>query len=168
MSKLALFVACGLLYAGASSAGQSQGAPATRPGAAETARRESTAPTPPSGYGYATDGRRDPFLSLIVTGNADSVVAAAAVTRRPTGIAGLMVNEIVVRGIVQTQGQWVAVVGSPDGKTHSVRPGDQLMDGTVSSVTPQALIVMQDVNDSMSLEKRREVRKYLRGGEEVK
>ncbi len=125
-------------------------------------------PTPPADYAYTTDGRRDPFVSLVQTGSSGTPQAAAALAKRPPGVAGLLISEIVVRGLVESQGQWVAIVGSPDGKTHSVRPGDRLMDGTVRSVTAQALVMMQEVNDPMSLEKQREVRKYLRGGEEVK
>jgi hypothetical protein len=57
--------------------------------------------------------------------------------------------------------------GAPDGKTYTVRAGDRLMDGSVRSITPQVLILMQEVKDPLSVDKQREVRKYLRGGEEV-
>lgn len=152
------------------------GAQAATPAAATPAAKdpqkpaapEQTGPTPPSNYAYTLDGRRDPFISLIKTGNTDAPEITALMTRRPAGVAGLMTDELVVRGIVLSQGQWVAMVGSPDGKTHSVRPGDQLMDGEVRAVTPQMLVVMQVVNDPLSSDKRREIRKYLRGAEEGK
>jgi Tfp pilus assembly protein PilP len=163
MSTHPHLIACMLIGVSGSAAGQSPSSTSAAPPAA--APRATLAPTPPQDYGYSTDGRRDPFISLVDSGNSDLAKTAAANTKRPPGVAGLMVEEIVVRGIVQSQEQWVAMVGSPDGKTHLVRPGDGLMDGMVSAITPQAVILMQDVNDPMSLEKRREVRKYLRGGE---
>jgi hypothetical protein len=82
---------------------------------------------------------------------------------RPEGLPGLLVDEVVVRGIVQTPRGFVAMVGAPTGKTYSVRAGDRLMDGNVRAITAQAVVLLQDVNDPLSLEKQREVRKYLRG-----
>ena len=35
-------------------------------------------------------------------------------------------------------------------------------------MTAQAVVILQEVNDPLSLAKQREVRKLLRGGEEVK
>ena len=49
------------------------------------------------------------------------------------------------------------------GTVLAVRPGDRLMDGSVSTITAQAVVLMQEVNDPLSLEKQREVRKFLRG-----
>lgn len=163
MSTQPLLVACMLIGVSGSAAGQSPSSTPTAPPAATPP--VTRGPTPPQDYGYSTDGRRDPFISLVDSDNGDPARTAAANTKRPAGVAGLMVEEIVVRGIVQSQAQWMAMVGSPDGKTHSVRPGDRLMDGMVSAITPEAVIVMQDINDPMSRERRREVRKYLRGGE---
>jgi hypothetical protein len=54
------------------------------------------------------------------------------------------------------------MIGSTSGKTYSIRPGDRLMDGTVRAITAQAVVLMQQVNDPLSLDKQREVRKYLR------
>ncbi len=79
-----------------------------------------------------------------------------------------MTSEITVRGIVQTRGTWVAMVAGIDGKVYSIRAGDKLADGVVREVTAQAVVILQEVNDPLSLAKQREVRKLLRGGEEVK
>jgi hypothetical protein len=79
-----------------------------------------------------------------------------------------MTGEITVRGLVLTRGTWVAMVAGPDGKIFTVRSGDRLADGVVRAVTPQFVVILQEVNDPLSLEKQREVRKFLRGGEEAK
>jgi Tfp pilus assembly protein PilP len=124
-------------------------------------------PSPPVNYVYAPEARRDPFTNLVNRG-ADPRGTAGQTAKRPEGLAGLQTNEISVRGIVQAKGVWIAMVAAPDGKVYTVRAGDRLLDGVVRTVTAQAVVILQEVNDPLSLEKQREVRKFLRGGEEVK
>lgn len=124
-------------------------------------------PVPPPNFEYTSSGRRDPFVSLINRG-ADPRGTDKQPVKRAEGIPGLLTNEITVRGIVLTRGQYVAMVAGIDGKVYSVRAGDKLADGVVRQVTAQAVVILQEVNDPLSLEKQREVRKLLRGGEEVK
>ena len=134
-------------------------------GAQPTAKKD--LPAPPPNFEYAAGGRRDPFLSLVKRG-ADSGSTASQPVKRAEGVPGLMVSELTVRGIVQTRGVWVAMVGGVDGKVYSIRAGDKLADGVVREVTAQAVVILQEVTDPLSLAKQREVRKLLRGGEEVK
>jgi Tfp pilus assembly protein PilP len=150
---LVILLASATLSAGG---GDSVQAPAPPPPPAETA------PTPPPNYQYMPDGRRDPFVSLVNRGT-DSGRASQAPRVRPEGLRGILVDEVMVRGIVQSRGGLVAMIGSPSGRTYTIRPGDRLMDGTVRTITQQMVVLMQDVNDPLSLEKQREVRKYLRG-----
>jgi hypothetical protein len=42
------------------------------------------------------------------------------------------------------------------------------MDGTVRTITPEAVVILQQVRDPLSLDKQREVRKTLRQIEEAK
>lgn len=121
-------------------------------------------PAPPADYAYDARGRRDPFVSLLKRGT-DS---GASTGKRADGVNGLQTSEISVRGIVLSRGAWAAMVAGPDGKVYTLRTGDRLIDGTVRTVTAQYLAVVQEVKDPLSPEKQREVRKYLRGGEEVK
>lgn len=122
-------------------------------------------PTPPPNYQYEPQGRRDPFVSLF---NRGTDAKSGPPTKRAEGVAGLMTAEIVVRGIIQSRGVWVAMVNGPDGKVYSIRAGDRIGDGVIRNITAQAVVILQEVNDPLSLEKQREVRKLLRGGEEVK
>jgi Tfp pilus assembly protein PilP len=124
-------------------------------------------PSPPANYEYAVDGRRDPFTNLLNRG-ADPRGPGNLPVKRLEGVPGLMTAELTVRGIVQTRGVWVAIVAGIDGKVYSIRAGDKLADGVVREVTAQAVVILQEVNDPLSLAKQREVRKLLRGGEEVK
>jgi Tfp pilus assembly protein PilP len=73
-----------------------------------------------------------------------------------------------VRGIMQTRGAYVAMVAGADKKIYTVRSGDRLADGVIRQITANSVVILQEVNDPLSLEKQREVRKFLRGGDEVK
>jgi Tfp pilus assembly protein PilP len=157
MRNILLVFCCGVLI-GASVLAQ---APPQPPVPAQPPASPEAPPTPPPNYSYSPDSRRDPFVSLLNRGTADS--GPGARKTRPDGIAGLAVDELVVRGIVLSRGSWVAMVGAPNGHTYTVRAGDRLFDGSVRAINATTVILMQEVNDPLSLEKQREVRKYLRG-----
>jgi len=120
-------------------------------------------PEPASAYSYRSEGRRDPFLPLIARGSEGRPSG-----RRAEGLAGLSVNEIVLRGVLRSRGSYLAMVQGPDLKTYIVHPNDRLFDGTVRAITADSLVILQEVNDPLSLTKQREVRKTLRAIEEVK
>jgi Tfp pilus assembly protein PilP len=122
------------------------------------------APPQPEPYTYNPDGRRDPFTSLIGTGGSDSHSAS----RRGDGPGGMAVADVSVRGILQSRGSLVAMVQGPDNKTYIVHQGDKLLDGVIKTITPQGLVIIQEVNDPLSLVKQREVSKLLRSLEVVK
>ena len=125
-------------------------------------------PVPPPNFEYSPQGRRDPFISLINRGKDTNESKAAAAIKRAEGVPGMLVGELTVRGIMQTRGTWVAMVAGPDNKVYTVRAGDKLADGVIREVTATSVVILQEVNDPLSLEKQREVRKFLRGGDEVK
>jgi Tfp pilus assembly protein PilP len=145
-----------------------QPAPATKPATAPVppapAKTDQTPAAPPQEtYTYHPDGRRDPFQSLATAG-----AMAAATSRRGEGPNGLAVNEISVRGVLQSHGALVAMVQGPDNRTYIVHQGDKFLDGTIKNITTQGLIVVQEVNDPLSLVKQREIRKLLRSLEDAK
>ena len=80
----------------------------------------------------------------------------------------MAVAEISVRGVMESRGKLIAMVMGPDNKTYIVHQGDKLLDGAVKSITPQGLVIEQEVNDPLSVVKQREVRKLLRGIEDAK
>lgn len=156
-----------LLAGAAIGQAQAPAAPAAPPPAAPPATQKPALPSPPPNFQYNAEGRRDPFLDLVNRGT-DAVRGGNASAKRPDGVPGLETNAIVVRGIMQSRGAWLAMVSGPDGKVFTVRAGDKLFDGVIRTITAQAVVILQEVNDPLSLEKQREVRKFLRGGEEVK
>ncbi len=123
-----------------------------------------TAPSVPEGFAYRPDGRRDPFVSLLRRGTQTAATPGA----RAAGLKGLGSSEVTLRGTVASQGGYVAILQGSDAKTYIVRPGEQLADGTIRSITADALVILQQINDPLSLEKQREVRKVLRQTEEAR
>jgi Tfp pilus assembly protein PilP len=112
---------------------------------------------PPAPFTYNSEGRRDPFISLLGRGSDPRSQGA-----RPAGVPGLLINEVSVKGIVRNSSGFVALIQGPDNKTYVVKAGDRLMDGTVKSIVQDAVVFSQDVNDPLSLVKQKEIRKTLR------
>jgi Tfp pilus assembly protein PilP len=145
----------------ASSLGWAQGAGATAAAVpAETVQPPSTPPA--EAYSYRQEGRRDPFVSLLSSGLSSVPQAKLA------GLGGIATAELIVRGVMQSRGEYVALITGSDGKTYRAHASDRLADGVIRSVTPSGIVVMQDVNDPLSLVKQREVRKGLRTAENGK
>lgn len=113
----------------------------------------------PPGFAYVPENRRDPFISLLRRGS-DSRAAASGT--RPSGLGGLGAEEITLRGTVRSRDGFVGILQGADQKTYIVRAGDKLYDGTIRTITQNDLVIVQQVNDPLSLEKQREVRKVLR------
>jgi hypothetical protein len=130
--------------------------------AAPAAPAPQGAPAPPpqgAGYSYDPAGRRDPFVSL--TGRGGDATAPSG--SRPSGPAGLLVNEITVKGVLKSpKGGFTALVQAPDNRTYLLRAGDKVFDGSVKAISQDAVVFSQDVNDPLSLVKQREVRKAIR------
>jgi len=140
-------------------------AAAGAPAAAQPPAKKVDLPVPPPNFDYSAQGRRDPFISLVDRGKDQSTQnSGAATAKRAEGVPGMMTGELTVRGIMQTRGAWVAMVSGPDNKVYTVRAGDKLADGVIRQVNATSVVILQEVNDPLSLEKQREVRKFLRGG----
>jgi len=143
------------------------------PTTTQTAPAATTTPAPapnaapalePQGYDYIPAGRRDPFISLV---RRAAVASGASSHSRPTGIAGLSVDEITMRGTFKGTKGWAAIVKGADNRTYTVKAGEQLYDGTVRAITADAMFILQDVNDPLSVQKKREVKKLLRPEQEA-
>jgi type IV pilus assembly protein PilP len=145
-----------------------QGAPAVQPAnpaSPQPAAPATASPAPAAeAYTYDPSGRRDPFVSLLSRG----METTAAGRTKLTGLAGMTTGEVMLRGILQSRNTYVALVSGPDGKTYQAHVNDRLLDGVIRSVTPQGIVIMQDVNDPLSLVKQREVRKGLRTADDGK
>jgi Tfp pilus assembly protein PilP len=157
--KSRLLLAVALSVAADSAVGAQQ--PAAKPAAAPPAAvKPQDLPVIEPGYAYDPQGRRDPFISLLGRGDESKPQAA-----RPAGIAGVLIGEVSVKGVLRDRGGYTAMLQGPDKKTHTVRVGDKLLDGSVKAITHEQVVFSQDVNDPLSLVKQREVAKPVRPAE---
>jgi Tfp pilus assembly protein PilP len=117
----------------------------------------------PETYSYQSEGRRDPFLNLLGTG-----MEVTTMMRHGDGPGSMTVAEVSVRGIMQSRGALIAMIEGPDKKTYVVHQGDKFVDGAIKTITPQGLVLVQEINDPLSLVKHREIRKMLRSIEDAK
>lgn len=156
-----------------SAASQQPPAPAPKPAEAppSTAKPPATPATPAvpvqppaasAPYKYEPAGRRDPFISLLGRGSDPRTSSAT----RPSGVPGLLISEITVKGIIKDHTGFLAMIQGPDSKTYVIRAGDRVLDGSVKSILTDAVVFSQDVNDPLSLVKQKEIRKSLKSTQE--
>ena len=106
------------------------------------------------GLAYDPQGRRDPFRSLI--GPAPKLEPG----QRPPGVAGFLIDEMKLQGILKTRHGLTAMINGPDNKGHLLRVGDKVLDGEVIRITATGIVFRQEVNDPTRIERRLEKR-YL-------
>ncbi|MEX2270856.1 MAG: hypothetical protein WD690_05265 [Vicinamibacterales bacterium] len=126
---------------------------------APAAQAQSRSPQTPA-WTYDPQGRRDPFVSL-----RDRGANASTTQNRPPGLAGVTVAEIVIRGIVRSGNEFIALAQAPDGRSFQLRRNARLFDGVVKQIGIDAVVFTQQVNDPLSLVKQREVRKTMKPGD---
>jgi Tfp pilus assembly protein PilP len=140
-------------------------APAAAP-AAKPAEGPASPALQPSGFTYNPEGRRDPFVNLLRRGSGVDLNANSG--PRPNGLKGLAAGEVTLKGTMASKGAYVAILQGSDSRTYVVRAGEKLYDGQVRSITADSMVILQQVNDPLSKETQREVRKVLRQTEEAK
>jgi Tfp pilus assembly protein PilP len=151
---------------------QAQALPA--PSAQSTPRQTTPAPATAAaqahaieaqGFTYSAEGRRDPFVSLLRPGSEPERSAARA---RAPGLAGLGIGEVTLKGTIASADGYVGIVLGLDSKTYIVRPGDRLLDGTITTISADGMVILQQVHDPLSRATAREVRKLLRQTDEAR
>lgn len=106
-------------------------------------------------YRYDSQGRRDPFRSLI--GPRQSLGEG----ERPPGVPGFLVDEIDLSGVVKTKQGLVAMIKGPDNKGYLIRVGDKVFDGELIRISQNSIVFRQEVNDPTQIERYKEVVKEL-------
>ena len=161
------------MAAARAAAGRPAGKPASKPAAnaatpvvATPADASASPALQAHGFTYNPEGRRDPFVNLMRRGTGVDMVANSG--SRPTGLKGLGTGEVTLKGTMASQGAYVAILQGSDSRTYVVHQGEKLFDGTVRTITADSLVILQQVNDPLSKETQREVRKVLRQTEEAK
>lgn len=126
----------------------------------ELLARDEASLTDAEGSTYDPGTRRDPFRSLLQRRKSSLVEVEED---RPEGPAGLLVDEIEVEGVfILPDGPVVQIQSASEETSFLLRPGDQLWDGDVVSITLDEVTFKQSVNDPSSLKPYREVVKRIK------
>jgi hypothetical protein len=104
-------------------------------------------------FSYDPAGRRDPFRSLLAGFEEDE----GSLKTRPPGLAGMLIEELTVEGIIQTETGILAFVQGRDKFSYIIRPGTKLFNGEVREISQNRVVFRQQVNDPKQLKPYEEV-----------
>ena len=83
---------------------------------------------------YKPRGRRDPFWNLL-QGKSVKIKREAR-----EGIAGMLIDELELEGILFKNGKYIALFKGPDGRPYDVKVGDSVYDGEVIKIDMNAVV----------------------------
>jgi hypothetical protein len=95
---------------------------------------------------YDPAGRRDPFRSLL-----EGLEDTEETGKRPPGLAGMMISELTVEGVIETPDGTLAFVQGRDNLSYILREGTKLYNGEVKQVLPDQVVFKKQVDDPKAL-----------------
>ena len=119
---------------------------------------QENAPVPGS-YVYTSQGRRDPFVSLLHP-------VSESGRRKGVGMESFLIQEVALKGIVKDKTGYVAMLLGVDGKSYFVKVGQRLYDGVITAIDAATVTFRQEVTDPLSSVRSRDVKKTLYPTEE--
>ena len=109
-------------------------------------------PAPPDTK-YSSNGRRDPFLSPVVSHEGGSGCT--------TGKKCLEIGAINLRGVVRTESGFIAVVSNNMNKAYFLRENDPVFNGYVVKITGDSIVFQETLQDRLGKSFTREVVKKI-------
>jgi Tfp pilus assembly protein PilP len=114
----------------------------------------------PGEFVYNPEGRRDPFWNLLqgksVKENREAI----------EGIAGLMIDELELEGIIFSQGSFKALLKGPDTRPYIVTIGSKVYDGEVVAMDKNSVSFKKSLTVALAGQKDRILIKTLNPEEE--
>lgn len=102
---------------------------------------------------YAANGRRDPFIS--------PVVSHAGGSGCSTGKKCLEIGSINLRGVVRSENGFIAVVSNGVNKAYFLRENDPVFNGYVMRITGDSIVFQETLQDRLGKSFTREVVKKI-------
>jgi hypothetical protein len=121
--------------------------------APETAPGENEQSVVPDSKYAAANGRRDPFIS--------PVVSHAGGSGCSTGKKCLEIGAINLRGVVHSEGGFIAVVSNGLNKAYFLRENDPVFNGYVVKITGDSIVFQETLQDRLGKSFTREVVKKI-------
>ncbi len=97
---------------------------------------------------------RDPFVSVIMERSGN-------VSCSGSGKKCLIVDQVMLKGVVRSQSESIAVVSSSTNKTYFLRENDPVYNGVVVKITPDSIVFRESVTDRLGKTVQREVVKKV-------
>ncbi|MCP4898751.1 MAG: hypothetical protein GY906_17410 [bacterium] len=104
-------------------------------------------------FSYDPAGRRDPFRSLMAGFEEDD----GSIRARPPGLPGMLIEELTVEGVIETETGILAFVQGRDKFSYILRPGTKLFNGEVKEILLNRVVFRQQVNDPKQIKPYEEV-----------
>jgi hypothetical protein len=123
----------------------------------ETILRQQEALLTGQRFSYDPRGRRDPFRNLF------DLTRVGPGSKRPRGVAGMLVAEVDLVGMVKDGETNIAMLMGSDKKGYFLQSGDEVFDGRIVAVDPRlgTVTFRQKVDDPRSIKGYRDVVKRL-------
>src|SRR5277367_1146327 len=102
---------------------------------------------------YRANGRRDPFISPVVSHSSGSGCS--------TGKKCLEIGAINLRGVVHSEGGFIAVVSNSMNKAYFLRENDPVFNGYVVKITGDSIVFQETLQDRLGKTFTREVVKKI-------
>ena len=100
---------------------------------------------------YKTGDRRDPFISLM----REFTDKKTAKNAPPPGLAGLLVEEIKLEGIMNFKNAYYANFVGPDNKSYLIQKGERLYDGEVIDISMDSVTFRKELTTKVQGKKER-------------
>ena len=110
---------------------------------------------------YKPRGRRDPFWNLLMGKNVKIKREARE------GIAGMLIDELVLEGILLKNKKYVALFKGPDGRPYDVKVGDSVYDGEVIKIDVNTVVFKRILTIALGGTKEKIITKRLMPDEEA-
>ncbi len=139
-------------------AGQAKEAPTASGTLAAAKQVASKAGAAAKGASAAAGGKRDPFVNPIRQTTGDAAPPPASL---PPGIAGLLIGQTNLVGVLKTAQGMKAMVTATGNRTFFLKENDKVYNGRVTKITADSLVFEESVLDPLGQTVQREVVKKL-------
>ncbi len=147
----------------------------TVPGKSTEPEEENITPLPPEEAGealgeeeiltgdfvYNPGGRRDPFWNPLAGKNINIK------GEKIEGIAGMLIDELDLEGIIFTEGKYLALFKGPDGIPYDIKVGDNVYDGEVIKIDMNSVVFKRILTIALGGTKEKLIIKSLTPEEEA-
>jgi Tfp pilus assembly protein PilP len=119
----------------------------------DKSEKAETDQSPPLDSKYAANGRRDPFISPVVSHGGSTACSS--------GKKCLEIGTINLKGVVHSEGGFIAVVSNGLNKAYFLRENDPVFNGYVVKITGDSIVFQETLQDRLGKSFTREVVKKI-------